>query len=400
MGCNVAAGYSEVDLGIDFYGYPQYANLQVALDSTTDPFLVGQQNSPAVDNFVAPAEHSNNSSKLVFGHVGATRPLVDLSGGPFSVAFGADYYTRDQYGVAPADEANGLYPSGYISNNFSVGKQYVYSGYVEFDAPIVKQLDIDLATRYDHYNLSGGKASPKIGFKYTPVDSFAVRGTAAKGFRAPGPQENGESGQTLHSAATADPILFESEQYDRRRQLRRSVLADTADSAGHESGAEAGNLQDLYAGFPVPADARFQRGTGPVRHRDRQPDRQRRTDHDGARHEPGATAGVSAWWRHRAGDPTGGSIAYFATSYINANSAKTTGFDLELDYHHRFDWFDFKSVAMWNYDYRYTMRVDGIDYQLAGTHGPSGTGADTGNPRTHIQWAKPPRSARSRSPAR
>jgi iron complex outermembrane receptor protein len=84
--------------------------------------------------------------------------------------------------------------------------------------------------------------------------------------------------------------------------------------------------------------------------------------------------------------PPVGPIAYFATSYVNANSTKTSGFDLELNYHHRFDWFDFKSAAMWNFEYKYSIEVDGITYQLAGTHGPSGTGGDTGNPRSHVQW--------------
>jgi iron complex outermembrane receptor protein len=385
---NVAAGYTEVDLGIDFLGYPQYAKLQTALDSATDPYLVGQINSAAINDFVAPPEHSDNSSKLVFGHAGATRSVFDLSGGPLSVAFGGDYYTRDQYGVAPIDVENGLYPSGYISNNFAVGKQYVYSGYVEVDAPVISSLDIDLAGRYDHYNLSGGKASPKIGFKYTPINSFAFRGTAAKGFRAPGPQENGQAGQTFYSAATADPILCPNSanttaagNFVGQCAVTLPTLQGTNPQLKPET-SKTFTLGFLYEPthdfraswdlYYIEIDNQIVSGgpTSTVRGTSLAP----LLEYTGV-----GTNTVLA-------TPPAAQIAYFSTSYINANSTKTSGFDLEFDYHHRFDRFDFKSVAMWNFEYRYSIDVDGTTYQLAGTHGPSGTGGDTGNPRSHLQW--------------
>lgn len=35
-------------------------------------------------------------------------------------------------------------------------------------APISKQFFAEAAARYDYYNTSGGKASPKVGLKYVP----------------------------------------------------------------------------------------------------------------------------------------------------------------------------------------------------------------------------------------
>ena len=57
--------------------------------------------------------------------------------------------------------------------------------------PIVKEFELDAAVRYDHYNLSGGKASPKIGFR-GPDSRFACAGLRQR-FRAPGPAENGQA---------------------------------------------------------------------------------------------------------------------------------------------------------------------------------------------------------------
>jgi iron complex outermembrane receptor protein len=86
--------------------------------------------------------------------------------------------------------------------------------------------------------------------------------------------------------------------------------------------------------------------------------------------------------------PPAAPILYFTTSFINANVTKTNGLDVNIDYHHRFDagW-QFKSSANWTYIHEYKMTIDGVDYQLAGTHGPSFFSGDTGNPKSRAQWA-------------
>ena len=52
-------------------------------------------------------------------------------------------------------------------------------------APILKQLEVDLSGRYDHYSTGFSHFSPKAGFKFTPIRQLALRGTWSKGFRAP-----------------------------------------------------------------------------------------------------------------------------------------------------------------------------------------------------------------------
>jgi iron complex outermembrane receptor protein len=44
---------------------------------------------------------------------------------------------------------------------------------------------MQLAARYDHYSDYGSSAVPKVGIKYTPTDTVALRGNVGKGFRAP-----------------------------------------------------------------------------------------------------------------------------------------------------------------------------------------------------------------------
>jgi iron complex outermembrane receptor protein len=388
---NVSAGYTEVKLGVENDNYVQPGLLQAALDSTTAPFLIGQPNTAAVNNSVAPRVTSSDSSKLFFAHLGTNTTVMDLPGGPLGIAFGGDWYERKQDAVAPTAVADGLMGSPYTSpsNNFTVGTQLVSAAYAEFDAPIVKQFELDGAIRYDHYNLSGGQASPKIGFKYTPIPQFAVRGTASKGFRAPGPAENGKAGQTFFAGTEADPILCPTSTNITAAgnfvgQCNVSIpglqstnqLLKPETSKSFTFGFIAAPIPDLSATvdiYSIQINNKIVAG-GPsvtVRGDNLSPIAQYQAD--------GSTALVT---------PPAAPILYFTTSYINANVTKTNGLDIGIDYHHRFDegW-QFKSSATWTYIHEYKMTIDGVDYQLAGTHGPSFFSGDTGNPKSRAQWA-------------
>ena len=46
-------------------------------------------------------------------------------------------------------------------------------------------LELIASGRYDEYSTGQSNFSPKFGFKFTPVEQLAVRGTWSKGFRIP-----------------------------------------------------------------------------------------------------------------------------------------------------------------------------------------------------------------------
>ncbi|MCR2134541.1 TonB-dependent receptor, partial [Salmonella enterica] len=62
------------------------------------------------------------------------------------------------------------------------GTQNVYAGYVELSAPVLEQLELSGALRYDKYESGEGKATPKLGVKWTPADWIALRASYAEGF--------------------------------------------------------------------------------------------------------------------------------------------------------------------------------------------------------------------------
>lgn len=381
-----SAGYTEVSLGLRGLNYVNPGNLQTALNSTTAPFLVGQANSAAVNAFVAPLLTTTDTSKLTFLHAGASRDLMTLAGGPLGLAFGADYFRRDQHTVAPADVANGFTPN--FSNNFTTGQQNVSSAYAELGVPFVKQFEINAAIRYDHYNLSGGRASPRLGFKFTPIPQFAIRGTVSKGFRAPSPAENGLSGQTFFAGSTADPILCLdpnnptaagnfvgqcSVNVPGQQGTNPHLKPET--SKAFTLGLIWEPLKDISATldfYSIELDDQIVSGGDQitVRGNNLAPLPQYQAD--------GSTKLVT---------PPVAPIAYQTISFVNANTTKTSGFDLGLEYHHRFGAGTVKSRATWSYTDKYDLTIDGVTYKLAGTHGPFFYSGDTGNPKTRIQWS-------------
>jgi iron complex outermembrane recepter protein len=71
------------------------------------------------------------------------------------------------------------------AGNTAAGSRTVKSGFFELVAPVLQQVELSLAGRYDRYNDVGGKFSPKLSARFQPTKSLTVRGSLGGGFRAP-----------------------------------------------------------------------------------------------------------------------------------------------------------------------------------------------------------------------
>jgi iron complex outermembrane recepter protein len=381
-----SAGYTQVLLDLTGTGYVNPANLQAALNNTTDPYLVGGGSSAAVNAFVAPKLTASDSSKLSFLHLGATRELTQLSGGPLSVAVGTDFVRRTQSSVAPVSVAAGEINS--FSNNYTIGTQTVSSVYGELNAPITKQLQAEAAVRYDHYNISGGKASPKLGFKYQPIAEVGIRGTAARGFRAPGPAENGTAGQTFFAGASTDSVLCADGNPATVGNFPSECLINVGTVQGTNAALKPETSKSFTLGFILQPVKDFSATIDfySIEIANQIVPGTSTTEFRGTNFTPipqvqagGGTALVA---------PPSAPIAYFKVGYVNANKTSTSGVDVDLQYRHKFEGVgDLKSDFMVTYMNKYDLTVDGITYRLAGTHGPLVVSGDTGSPKTRIHWA-------------
>jgi len=127
-----------------------------------------------------------------------SRELFQMGGGAAAIALGTEF--RREENNLPFYDGLGDYIG--LSLTSYGGKRNLYAGYGELLLPVLKQLELTAAVRYDHYSDAGSSTTPKVGFKWKPVDSFAVRGTYTEGFRAPSSAENGAGSIAAFGGAT------------------------------------------------------------------------------------------------------------------------------------------------------------------------------------------------------
>ena len=160
-------------------------------------------NSAALYAAMSPPITSDSDAKITQIDVKASREIGKLDGGPIGLAVGAEL-RHESISLTPVTgtERGNVIGLGYSAYD---GGRTVTAAYVEVLAPLLKQLEASAALRYDQYSDAGNSTTPKFGIKYTPFRELALRGTYAKGFRAPSPAENGVGGLAAFSTAT-DPL--------------------------------------------------------------------------------------------------------------------------------------------------------------------------------------------------
>ncbi|GHA59955.1 TonB-dependent receptor [Photobacterium aphoticum] len=96
---------------------------------------------------------------------------------------GAEYTTYDYYDQYDAQsEAGNIIGS---AGNSAAGDRTTYALFAESLIAFTDELEMNLAARYDHYSDFGSSVSPKVSFRYQPLDNLMFRAGAGLGFRAP-----------------------------------------------------------------------------------------------------------------------------------------------------------------------------------------------------------------------
>jgi iron complex outermembrane receptor protein len=193
---NAVIGYN--DAHQTFTGNLNAAKLKQALGPVAlctapcVPFnIFGGQGSitPAMLAFVGFDEHDRSSQSLQDYTANLTGDLFDLPAGP--VGFAAGYEHRYQFGsfdpdpiiVAglgadiPAQPARGSYNSNEVYGELRVP--------ILKDSPFFYALDADGAIRYSNFSPGGKKTTYTGSLQWKPVHDLLLRGSYAKGFRAP-----------------------------------------------------------------------------------------------------------------------------------------------------------------------------------------------------------------------
>jgi iron complex outermembrane receptor protein len=384
-----AAGVTESKVKIDYSGYIDRNALYNALKAGTFNVLGG--NTPAQINAISPNYSNTNTSKLNYVDANASRELMDLGAGPLIFAGGLHYHKREWDAPPASLTANGQVAS---TSPFVFGSETNTAVFGEFRATPIKNLELGLSSRYDHFDTYGNSFTPATSFKWAPSKQFVLRGNFARGFRAPNPAEAGSAGSFFSYNSIKDPVLcptgsktavgsvpiycsftpvfVQQTSKDLAPEKSKSFNLGVVLAPAAGLGATLDyykielNNQIVSAATSdpnyVPA---FVRGA-PVQMDTVQAD--------------GSTKSVLS--------PVG-PILYATSGYINAGKTTTSGIEASVNYRFKLpgELGSLRADLSGAHTFDYTQSVNGVSYQLAGTQGPSGVGGATGNPKNRAQFA-------------
>jgi iron complex outermembrane recepter protein len=402
LAASVGLMYAKMDL--DFNGGLNPTLAQAALDDGT--YTPGAADNNPLQ--IAPPVSTAPSSTLMVGDLHGSHELLQMPGGPLTLAAGVQYFHKAQNDQDPYSITHGLQEG---ITNFTVGSQDDTAGFVEVGGKPIRQLELNAAVRYDHYDTYGGQATPKFGLKFTPLDMLSLRGTWGKGFRAPSISEAGDSGIAFGQGNVNDPVLCPNGTPNVKGTFNALCSYPVTGISPDNPNLKAVTSQNATFGvifepthaFNVSVDWYYIKLTNDII-------------------SAAATGNLAGTYASLVRGPQVTLPVCTATTpvnipcptveqltpvgypefnlypYVNAGETKTSGIDIDLRSH--LDLGDLGALtAGINYTYisQYEVTYLGQTFDLAGTHGPSGVSGDTGNPKQRavgtLTWEKGPATA-------
>ena len=390
------------------YGEVNFLDFQNALN---DGYILGSSDGASL---FAPTETVKDTNSLQDIDLRGTRSVAELPGGALSLGAGLGYYHEYLYSLAPPQVASGA-QAGSVA--YALGSQNNFAAYTELFAPLLHELELDGAVRWDHYNSYGSSVTPKFGVKYAPLQQVAFRATWGQGFRAPNPAEAGQAGSLFETLEYPDPILCK--QTASGQQLPGSFYSTCTEIP---TGLQTTNpalkpeRSTNYTGGIIltPVEpVKFSIDYWDVRIKQDIVSAEELVDLGvptqslqfttvrGPRVKlPVVTAACENNLLACPSELTPvGLIAYQVFPYVNATQTEVNGIDVGFETHIDLGRIGRLSATL-NYSYMfhyYLTAPTGVTTDLAGTHGPTGVSGDTGNPRDravfNLTWDRGPWSA-------
>jgi iron complex outermembrane receptor protein len=196
-------------LGVEGFvaGWNYNAAFIYSRNRETDDFLSGYVSEPALIAAMAtglinpfgpsgPAGDALLASAQVSGTVRASsgrtrsiearlsKEIYDLPAGPLAMALGTELRREDFSDNADFDLASGQILGGTQVGAKSASRS-VDAVFAELNVPVVRDVEAQLAARYDHYSDFGGTVNPKIAVRWQPMRSLLLRSSWGTGFRVP-----------------------------------------------------------------------------------------------------------------------------------------------------------------------------------------------------------------------
>ncbi len=381
---DLAGLYIKNDTSVTRQGFYLYDRLLQGLAGTS-PFgyyRVGSGsaglNSAEFNNYVAPkASYDINSTNTIFD-AKASRDLMKLDGGQLALAVGYEFRKEEvtNPGV-PGTNTGNVLGLGYSA---AFGSRNVNAVFAELYAPVLKNLELTAAVRFDDYSDVGTTFNPKVGAKWTIIPQLVLRGTWATAFRAPGLYETSTANATAGFTVANDPV-------------RCPVTGSPADCQAQVLDINTGNpfikpeKSDTYTvGLiwePIPGlsasvdywniQTKGQITIGSVAAVLANPSG-----------FPAATVGRDS--NNLPGIPNSGTVLYVSTPFQNANKVETDGIDVDLIWKQSLrDWGNLTTELQWTRVFNYNQTFsNGEKFKYVGTQGNYDVSSGSATPEDRI----------------
>ncbi|MFC3442413.1 TonB-dependent receptor domain-containing protein [Sphingobium rhizovicinum] len=172
-----------------------YVYIQHLLDVIADGsynFMNPSATSQDTLDYLTPTQINHSKTQLYQGQASISKDVFDLPGGPLQVAVGVAARYESLNNPSGNPDYNGPTERYFRLNAFGAkGHRDVESAYFEINAPVIDQLELNAAGRYDHYSTGQDNFAPKFGAKFKPIRQLMIRSTYSRGFRVPSFAEMG-----------------------------------------------------------------------------------------------------------------------------------------------------------------------------------------------------------------
>ena len=332
-------------------------------------------NSPAVYAALSPTIGNRANTKIGQIDFKATREFsgIPYLAGNLGLALGTEFrHEMTELLPTTGTERGNVIGLGYSAYS---GARNVFALYGEGLAPLPFNVEASAALRYDHFTDVGSSYTPKFGLKWTPVREFALRGTFARGFRAPSPAENGVGGLAAFSTA-ADPVRCALGVTNACNPASVALITSPNPNLSPERSKSytLGVIWDPLPRTSISVDYWKIKRKNEINQE--QVDAAIAAGH--VARDPGSVSGIP-------GDP--GQITAVLTRYVNSAQSKVRGLDVDARYNHRLP----DAWGNATFDVKYThifewlrTEQDGTSREFAGTHGNCDVTNCTGTPADRV----------------
>ncbi|WP_420787326.1 TonB-dependent receptor plug domain-containing protein [Shewanella chilikensis] len=225
-------------------------------------YLTSGENGKSLMDVISPEDaallnyegNKKGQSTLSSFSAGINGDAFELAGGTAAYAVGLEYSKEWFYDKSDSFTSNG----GVIGKGGSSaeGEREQYAAYAELALPLLDQLTMTLAGRYDYYDDEsdvGGQFTPQVSLEYRPIDSLMLRALYAETFRAPDMQRLFGDPTTGYSTVIDTPRCEAYDECDKIESLPIAIGANPELEAEEGKNYNLGLVWD-YEGINLTVD--------------------------------------------------------------------------------------------------------------------------------------------------